>query len=87
MKKLHFIFLLILCALLTVSAFAADTVVFVASGGEGDGTSAESPLGSLSDAVTVLKDTGGTVVITNDYKITAATDLPAYGGLVFEFMY
>ena len=82
MKKLHFIFLLILCALLTVSAFAADTVVFVASGGEGDGTSAESPLGSLSDAVTVLKDTGGTVVITNDYKITAATDLPAYGGTV-----
>ena len=54
MKKYFAFFVLLLCGLFAVGVSAADSVVYVADGGTGDGTSAATPLGSLTDAYNAL---------------------------------
>lgn len=57
-------------------------VVFVADGGTGDGTSAETPVATLADAYTLLNDDGGTIVISGEYTVSASATFPAYSGTV-----
>jgi len=82
MKKLFVLISALLCiALFALSAGATENVVFVAAGGTGDGSSAQSPLGSLASAFTAVGD-GGTVVLTSDLTIGAAINLPDHTGTV-----
>ncbi|MBQ4556195.1 MAG: D-alanyl-D-alanine carboxypeptidase family protein [Clostridia bacterium] len=83
MKKLFVLISAMLCImLLAFSASAEENVVYVASGGTGDGSSVESPLGTLVDAFTAVGETGGTVVLTSDLTIGAAVNLPDHTGKV-----
>ncbi|MBQ8836011.1 MAG: hypothetical protein IJ002_00720 [Clostridia bacterium] len=67
MKKLLTILLAaVLCVMMAVAVNAAD--VYVTDGGEGDGTTAETPMGSLEDAIASIADEGGTVHIVNTYS-------------------
>lgn len=78
--------LLWLCALLLAacglmfSAGAAETRVYVADGGTGDGKSASAPCGSLAAAVDALNGAGGTVVFVGDVTVSAQTTLPEQSG-------
>ena len=78
--------LLWLCALLlaacglALSAGAAETRVYVADGGTGDGKSASAPCGSLTAAVDALDGAGGTVVLVGDVTVSAQTTLPEQSG-------
>ena len=67
MKKYIGIFAaMLLCALLALSAFAAETVVYVNDGGTGDGSSASAPLGNMTEAISKVAN-GGKVVIVDTY--------------------
>lgn len=78
--------LLWLCALLlaacglALSACAAETRVYVADGGTGDGKSASTPCGSLAAAVDALNGAGGTVVLVGDVTVSVQTTLPEQSG-------
>ena len=50
----------------------SDSVVHVKTGGKGDGKSEKSPLGSFSDAVAALADTGGVVVVCGELDLKGA---------------
>ena len=66
MKKFLGIFLAaILCVMLAVAASAAD--VYVNDGGTGDGSSADAPLGSMTDAINKIGADGGKVIIVDTY--------------------
>ena len=54
---------IILGLLMCFASFAADSVVYVADGGIGDGSSATTPVGTLDAAYAALGDNGGTVVV------------------------
>lgn len=86
MKKIFkFSFVTLLAVmLLAFSAMASDNVVYLADGGSGDGTSASTPVGSLSAAYTALGDNGGTIVISGKYTVgnTVVVNLPAHTGEV-----
>ncbi|MBQ7661102.1 MAG: hypothetical protein IJS44_03520, partial [Clostridia bacterium] len=86
MKKLCFLFaVLLLSALLfALPTAAADPVVYLANGGDGDGSSAAAPLGSLNDAYAALGDGGGTIVVCGAYTLgnTSPMQLPAHTGKV-----
>ncbi|MEA4983276.1 MAG: hypothetical protein VB066_11255 [Paludibacter sp.] len=64
------------------SLLIAQNVVFLKNGGTGDGTSAESPVGSITTAYTNLGASGGTIVICDDFELTATFTEPAHTGLV-----
>ena len=81
MKKHFLLSLLLLCAVLTLSAAAAGTV-YVADGGNGDGRTAAAPLGDLAAAYAALGEDGGTVVIVEKYTLSAAFVEPAHADLV-----
>ena len=49
-----------------------EKVYFLKDGGTGSGTGAATAGGSLADAYTALKDSGGTIVLCDEYTITAA---------------
>ena len=67
MKKLLGIFLVAtLCLMMVFAVNAAD--VYVKDGGEGDGTTAEAPMGSLEDAIASIAKDGGTVHIVETYS-------------------
>lgn len=78
--------LLWLCALLlaacglALSAGAAETRVYVADNGTGDGKSASTPCGSLAAAVDALNGAGGTVVLVGDVTVSVQTTLPEQSG-------
>lgn len=85
MKKSIFslVFVSILCVVFgCISVFAADQVVYVSDGGTGDGTTAATPVGTLSAAYDMLGTSGGTVVVVG--KITVADDFtePEHSGVV-----
>ncbi|MBQ7661204.1 MAG: D-alanyl-D-alanine carboxypeptidase family protein [Clostridia bacterium] len=86
MKKLCFLFaVLLLSALLfALPTAAADPVVYLANGGDGDGSSAAAPLGSLNSAYAALGDGGGTIVVCGAYTIgnTSTIQLPSHTGKV-----
>lgn len=71
--------LLAACGLM-LSAGAAETRVYVADGGTGDGMSASTPCGSLTAAVGALNGAGGTVVLVGDVTVSAQTTLPEQSG-------
>lgn len=73
--------IIILIALLSCYVSAAN-VVFMKTGGTGDGTSAENPVGSLTLAYNVLGSEGGTVVVCGDFEQTATFSEPAHTGEV-----
>ena len=73
--------LIILIGLLSCYLSAAN-VVFMKIGGTGDGTSAESPVGSLTLAYNVLGSDGGTVVVCGDFEQIATFSEPAHTGEV-----
>ena len=77
-KHLFFTLTLLLLAawMLSVPFYAetddGNTVVYLADGGSGDGTSADSPVGSLPDAYAALDLTKDcTVVICGEFTQTA----------------
>ncbi|MBQ7661721.1 MAG: hypothetical protein IJS44_06675, partial [Clostridia bacterium] len=76
-KSVWIIFLSILALLLCLSAFAETPAVFVCDGGEGDGSSAQSPLGSFAAAVEAVKTTGGAVVVCGPYTVSSGFSAPA----------
>ena len=70
MKKLGIFAVVLSCMLLLLafSASAKENVAFVATGGEGDGSSASSPVGTLTDALNTLDlDKDATVVICGPF--------------------
>ena len=80
MKKYLGIFAaMLLCALLAVSAFAAETVVYVNDGGTGDGSSASAPLGNMTEAISKIAN-GGKVVIVDTYTCADEFHEPAHKG-------
>jgi len=69
----------------TVSAETASVssaVVYVRDGGTGDGKSAASPLGNLTDAYNKLGDAGGRIVICGKLTLTGPFQEPVHEGLV-----
>ncbi|MBQ7661127.1 MAG: hypothetical protein IJS44_03645 [Clostridia bacterium] len=80
MKKLFLMF--VLSALLLLPALAAENIVYVSDGGEGDGATAQTPLGSLSAAYAALGDAGGRIVITDTCTLSAHFTEPAHSGKV-----
>ena len=84
MKKLSLFFAtFLILALLTVSAFAADTVVFVdgTASASGDGITPETAFKTMAEGITAVAD-GGTVVVTGDVTYSAATILPTHSGKI-----
>lgn len=82
MKKYFAFFALLLCGLLAVGVSAADGVVYVADGGTGDGTTAATPLGSLTDAYNALGSEGGRIVIVETYTLGGNFVEPEHAGVV-----
>ena len=95
MKKLFSIFLTILTmgiCLLSLTAFDKNETlqcVYVKTGGKGDGTSADNPLGSLAEAYKAVSE-GGEIVVMGSYRVPlnregssrAAFVEPAHGGRI-----
>ena len=80
MKKYIGIFAaMLLCALLALSAFAAETVVYVNDGGTGDGSSASAPLGNMTEAISKIAN-GGKVVIVDTYTCADEFHEPTHKG-------
>ena len=69
-KKFLFFIMAALCIILSISAFAADTVYY-----DGVGTAANS-YATLPAAIEAVAD-GGTVVLTANFTSTATVELPA----------
>lgn len=61
-----------------VTIYAEGNAVFVRDGGSGDGTSPQSPLGSLTEAVAAAK--GGEVVLCGPVTVAEALTLPTVTG-------
>lgn len=83
MKKrlvLMFSLVFVFAMLLALSAFAAEKTVYVKDGGSGDGTTASTPVGTLSSAVSKLGGNGGKVVLVGDTTISSKTTLPEQSG-------
>ncbi len=81
MKKLVFsLFVLMFSALIALSAFAADKTVYVKDGGTGDGTSASTPVGTISSAVSKLSGKGGKIVLVGNTTVSSKTTLPEQSG-------
>lgn len=74
-------------ALLCFSAFAAGNVVYVADGGSGDGSTATSPVGTLTDAYNALGDAGGTIVVCGKYTVSEQFVAPSHSGKVLITSY
>ncbi|MBE6641084.1 MAG: hypothetical protein E7619_05805 [Ruminococcaceae bacterium] len=62
------------------SASATENVVYVCNGGTGDGSSDQSPFGSLAAAYNKLGDQGGTIVICGSLELTEIVREPAHTG-------
>lgn len=79
MKKVLGIMLAaLLCVMMAVAASAAD--IYVNDGGVGDGSSADAPMGSMTDAIQKIAATGGTVHIVDTYTCAEEYYEPAHDG-------
>ena len=56
--------------------------VYVKSDGTGDGLTAETPAASLADAVSLLSQGGGTVVLLDEYPVPGSFEEPAHSSLI-----
>lgn len=74
--------LILLASAVLVSAWAGDGVktVYLCDGGDGDGASAESPLGDFKSAVRLLSKDGGRIVICGKYTYTELINLSEKSG-------
>lgn len=77
-KYLSVLLAALLCVMLAVAVSAAD--VYVNDGGTGDGSSAAAPMGSMTDAITKIAATGGTVHIVDVYTCAEEYYEPAHDG-------
>ena len=82
MKKTFLLCCLLLCVCLALGATAAETTVYVADGGSGDGLTAAAPLGDLTAAYNALGADGGEIVIVGKYTLDANFTEPAHTGVV-----
>ncbi len=73
-KLLAFLTALLLVSLLAFGASAKD--VYVKDGGEGDGTSADAPVGTFAAAVEALGGEGGQIILVGDTSISEKTTVP-----------
>jgi hypothetical protein len=80
MKK-HFglLAMLVFCLIGCLCASAADQTIYLNDGGAGDGSSAASPLGDMTEAISKIAD-GGKVVITDTYTIGEIFEMPQHKG-------
>lgn len=68
-------------SLCSMSAFAAEgQTVYVADGGTGDGTSASSPVGTMSAAFSKLGSAGGTITLCGEVSVSAELSIPETTG-------
>ncbi len=74
--------LMVLFVLCTFAVSASESVVYVADGGSGDGTSAANPFGTLGDAYTALGDAGGRIVIVEKLTLGEHFTEPEHTGVV-----
>ncbi len=72
------ILIILTVAMLTLGIAAAETV-YLNDNGYGDGTSADTPMGSLTLALEKVKD-GGTIVITDTYSLLGPILEPEHEG-------
>ena len=72
--------LMSLCVMMPLEANATENVVFMKSGGTGDGSSPDKPTNSLTNAYAKLGNAGGTIVICGPFKITAHFTAPDHEG-------
>lgn len=84
MRKLWKFSLLVflLAAFCILAVGASENVVFLSSGATGDGSSADSPVGTLAGAYNALGTDGGTIVFMNEVSISAKYDTPAHTGKI-----
>lgn len=68
---------------LACGASAAETTLYVRTGGTGDGTSAASPLGSLAAAAEVLGGGDGKIVILGNLVLGEDVTLPEAGSVTY----
>ena len=61
---------------------AGEKVVFLRKGGTGNGSSADSPVGTLDKAYSLLGDAGGRIVLCGGYTMTGAFEEPVHNGVV-----
>lgn len=80
MKKIWI--MLVLSALLLLSAVAAENTVYVSDGGSGDGSTATAPLGTLADAYAALGEDGGRIVVTDKLTLTSTFTEPEHSGKI-----
>ena len=71
-----------LCCMTPFKAAAAEKVVYMKTGGTGDGSSPETPTNSLTNAYAKLGKAGGTIVVCGPFKITAHFTAPEHTGEV-----
>ena len=82
MKKLLVLISALTCiVLLAFTTFAAEKVVYLASGGTGDGSNASSPTGSLETAYEKIGG-NGTIVVCNDFPISGKVNFPTHSDVV-----
>ena len=77
-KYLSILISALLCVMLAVAASAAD--VYVNDGGTGDGSSADKPLGSMTDAINAIGADGGKVIIVDTYTCAEEYREPEHAG-------
>ena len=78
-KKLLFLLSTLLLVILLVFSVGAKDI-YVKSGGTGDGSSAATPIGYISQAAAALGDEGGTVYVIGEYAILANFTVPEVSG-------
>ena len=82
MRKILILISALMCMfLLALSVTAAETAVYLAAGGTGDGVSADSPVGTLAAAYEKISGEG-TVVICNDFPISGKVAFPTHSDTV-----
>lgn len=77
-KYLSLLFAVVFCVMMAVAVNAAD--VYVNDGGAGDGSSAEAPLASMTDAINLIAAEGGTVHIVDTYTCADEYVEPEHAG-------
>lgn len=76
-------FVIVLMFLLSLCVFASeDTVIYVADGGIGDGSSASAALGSFTDAYALVGESDATIVLCGKCTVTEPFLAPTHKGKV-----
>ena len=81
-KILTFLFTAIVAlSLCSLCVCAADgQTVYVANGGTGDGSSASSPVGTMTAALSKLGSAGGTIIASGEVSVASELSIPETTG-------